>query len=166
MSRRYSFSLLHGGSGTASEPYGFGRIYDAKRRPPPADGSHAELVLRFARSLGAVLSLRCGCATLLDFYYVSGGSVIPAAAMERFAPRRFWGMGQLTIVFFSWRQWSDSRQGGRGASPVKMALLVTGSHLGGIATMEVQNILVESPSSRSLTTCSTFPSFGFIIAPE
>jgi Flp pilus assembly protein TadD len=122
------------------QTYGFGRIYDAKASARAPARAHADLALCFAWFLAAVLLSPMRMRTLLDVYYESGGLVIPAAVMGALRAAVILGLGLVTIVFL-WRQWSDW-QGGRGASPVKMALLATSIAFWWYCNNGVQNILV------------------------
>jgi len=122
------------------QTYGFGRIYDAKASARAPARARADLALCFAWFLGAVLLSPMRMRTLLDVYYESGGLVIPAAAMGALRAAVVLGLGFVTIVFL-WRQWADW-QGGRGASPVKIALLTTSIAFWWYCNNGVQNILV------------------------
>src|SRR5882724_8581158 len=122
------------------QTYGFGRIYDAKASARAPARARADLALCFAWFLGAVLLSPMRMRTLLDVYYESGGLVIPAAAMGALRAAVVLGLGFVTIVFL-WRQWADW-QGGRGASPVKIALLTTSISFWWYCNNGVQNILV------------------------
>jgi Flp pilus assembly protein TadD len=122
------------------QTYGFGRIYDAKASARAPARARADLALCFAWFLGAVLLSPMRMRTLLDVYYESGGLVIPAAAIGALRAAVVLGLGFVTIVFL-WRQWADW-QGGRGASPVKIALLTTSIAFWWYCNNGVQNILV------------------------
>jgi Tfp pilus assembly protein PilF len=122
------------------QTYGFSRIYDAKASARAAARARADLALCFAWFLAAVLLSPMRLRTLLDVYYESGGLVIPAAAVAAVRVAVVIGLGFVTIVFL-WRQWSDW-QGGRGASPVKIALLATSIAFWWYCNNGVQNILV------------------------
>src|SRR4029453_1949657 len=77
---------------------------------------------------------------LLDIYYESGGAVISTAAVAAGRLAVLIGLGLVTIVFL-WREWSDWQRG-RGASPVKMALLATSIAFWWYCNNGVENILV------------------------
>jgi Tfp pilus assembly protein PilF len=122
------------------QTYGFGRIYDAKASARAPTRARADLALCFAWFLAAVLLSPMRMRTLLDVYYESGGLVIPAAAMAALRTAVMLGLGFVTIAFL-WREWSDW-QAGRGASPVKIALLTTSIAFWWYCNNGVQNILV------------------------
>jgi Flp pilus assembly protein TadD len=122
------------------QTYGFGRIYDAKASARAPARAHADLALCFAWFLGAVLLSPMRLRSLLDIYYESGGAGIPAAAVAAGRMAVLIGLGLVTILFL-WREWSDW-QHGRGASPVKMALLATSIAFWWYSNNGVENILV------------------------
>jgi hypothetical protein len=122
------------------QTYGFCRIYDAKASAKAAARARADLALCFAWFLAAVLLSPMRLRTLLDLYYESGGLVIPAAAVSALRTTVVIALGLVTLVFL-WRQGSDWRSG-RGASPVKMALLVSSIAFWWYCNNGVQNILV------------------------
>jgi Flp pilus assembly protein TadD len=122
------------------QTYGFGRIYDAKASAKAAGRARVDLALCFAWFLGPVLLSPMRLRNLLDIYYESGGAVIPTAAVAAGRMAVLIGLGLVTIVFL-WREWSDWQRG-RGASPVKMALLATSIAFWWYCNNGVQNILV------------------------
>jgi Flp pilus assembly protein TadD len=122
------------------QTYGFCRIYDAKASARAAARARVDLALCFAWFSAAVLLSPVRFRSLLELYYESGGPVLPSAAVA--AVR--WGivvaLGLVTAVFL-WRQWSDWRAA-RGASPVKITLLVSSIGFWWYCNNGVQNILV------------------------
>jgi Tfp pilus assembly protein PilF len=122
------------------QTYGFCRIYDAKASVRAASRARVDLALCFAWFLGAVLLSPMRFRSSLDLYYESGGPVIPAALIEGLRSTVVIALGLVTAVFL-WRQWSDWRAG-RGASPVKMVLLVSSIAFWWYCNNGVQNILV------------------------
>jgi hypothetical protein len=122
------------------QTYGFCRIYDAKASAKAAARARVDLALCFAWFSGAVVLSPVRFRTLLELYYESGGPVLASAAVA--AAR--WGiviaLGLVTAVFL-WRQWSDWRSA-RGASPVKITLLVSSIAFWWYCNNGVQNILV------------------------
>jgi len=122
------------------QTYGFCRIYDAKASAKAAARARVDLALCFAWFLGAVLLSPMRFRSSLDLYYESGGPVIPPLAIEVLRSAALISLGLVT-VFFLWRQWNDWRAG-RGASPVKMVLLVSSIAFWWYCNNGVQNILV------------------------
>lgn len=122
------------------QTYGFCRIYDAKASARAVARARADLALCFAWFSAAVLLSPMRFRTLLDLYYQSGGPVVPSAAVVATRTAVVVALGLVT-VFFLWRQWSDWR-GTRGASPVKMTLLVSSIAFWWYCNNGVQNILV------------------------
>lgn len=122
------------------QTYGFCRIYDAKASARAAARARVDLALCFAWFSAAVLLSPMRFRTLLDLYYESGGPVVPAAAVGAVRTAVVVALGLVTIIFL-WRQWSDWR-GARGASPVKMTLLVSSIAFWWYCNNGVQNILV------------------------
>jgi Flp pilus assembly protein TadD len=122
------------------QTYGFGRIYDAKASAKAAGRPRVDLALCFAWFLGPVLLSPMRLRNLLDIYYESGGAVISTAAVAAGRMAVLIGLGLVTIVFL-WREWSDWQRG-RGASPVKMALLATSIAFWWYCNNGVENILV------------------------
>jgi Tfp pilus assembly protein PilF len=122
------------------QTYGFCRIYDAKASAKAAARARADLALCFAWFSAAVLLSPMRFRTLLALYYESGGPVVPSAAVATIRTALVVALGLVTIVFL-WRQWSDWR-GARGASPVKMTLLVSSIAFWWYCNNGVQNILV------------------------
>src|ERR1043166_3673733 len=122
------------------QTYGFCRIYDAKASAKAASRARVDLALCFAWFSGAVILSPVRFRSLLELYYESGGPVLASAAVG--AVR--WGiviaLGLVTAVFL-WRQWSDWRAA-RGASPVKLTLLVSSIAFWWYCNNGVQNILV------------------------
>lgn len=122
------------------QTYGFCRIYDAKASAKAAARARADFALCFAWFLAAVLLSPMRFRSFLDLYYESGGPIVPAALISFFRNGIVVALALVTFVFF-WRQWSDSR-GGRGASPVKLALLGSSIAFWWYCNNGVQNILV------------------------
>jgi len=122
------------------QTYGFCRIYDAKASAKAASRARVDLALCLAWFPGAVLLSPMRFRTWLDLYYESGGPVISAALIEGLRSGVVIALGLATVVFL-WRQWSDWRAG-RGASPVKMVLLVSSIAFWWYCNNGVQNILV------------------------
>jgi Flp pilus assembly protein TadD len=122
------------------QTYGFCRIYDAKASAKAVSRARADLALCFAWFLGAVLLSPMRFRSSLDLYYESGGPVIPPVAIQALRSSVMVSLGLVTI-FFLWRQWNDWRTG-RGASPVKMVLLVSSIAFWWYCNNGVQNILV------------------------
>ena len=122
------------------QTYGFCRIYDAKASAKAAARARIDLALCFAWFVGAVLLSPMRFRGSLSLYYESGGPVIPPAFMQGLRVFIWAGLGVATALFL-WRQWSDWRAG-RGASPVKMVLLVSSIAFWWYCNNGVQNILV------------------------
>jgi Tfp pilus assembly protein PilF len=122
------------------QTYGFCRIYDAKASVRAAARARADLALCVAWFSAAVLLSPMRFRTLFELYYESGGPVIASAAVAAIRTAVVVALGVVTVVFL-WRQWSDWRAG-RGASPVKMALLVSSIAFWWYCNNGVQNILV------------------------
>jgi hypothetical protein len=122
------------------QTYGFCRIYDAKASAKAAARARVDLALCFAWFSAAVLLSPMRFRSLLELYYESGGPVVPVAAVGAVRTAVVVALGVVTIVFF-WRQWSDWRSA-RGASPVKIMLLVSSIAFWWYCNNGVQNILV------------------------
>ncbi|PZR75214.1 MAG: hypothetical protein DLM73_05865 [Chthoniobacterales bacterium] len=122
------------------QTYGFCRIYDAKASARAASRARVDLALCVAWFSAAVLLSPMRFRTLLDLYYESGGPVIPVTAVLALRAVVIALLGMVTAVFL-WRQWSDWRAG-RGASPVKITLLVSSIAFWWYCNNGVQNILV------------------------
>jgi hypothetical protein len=122
------------------QTYGFCRIYDAKASAKAAARARVDLALCFAWFSAAVLLSPMRFRTLFELYYESGGPVVASAAVATIRAAVVVALGVVTIVFL-WRQWSDWR-GDRGASPVKMTLLVSSIAFWWYCNNGVQNILV------------------------
>jgi hypothetical protein len=131
-----AWGIFHG----MMQTYGFCRIYDAKASAKAAARARADLALCFAWFSAAVLLSPMRFRTLLELYYESGGPVVASAAVATIRAAVVVALGVVTIVFL-WRQWSDWR-GARGASPVKMTLLVSSIAFWWYCNNGVQNILV------------------------
>jgi Flp pilus assembly protein TadD len=122
------------------QTYGFCRIYDAKASARAAARARVDLALCFAWFSAAVLLSPMRFRTLFELYYESGGPVVASAAVAAIRTAVVAALGVVTIVFL-WRQWSDWRAG-RGASPVKITLLVSSIAFWWYCNNGVQNILV------------------------
>jgi hypothetical protein len=122
------------------QTYGFCRIYDAKASARAATRARVDLALCFAWFSAAVLLSPMRFRTLFELYYESGGPVVASAAVEAIRMAVVVALGLVTIVFL-WRQWSDWRAA-RGASPVKITLLVSSIAFWWYCNNGVQNILV------------------------
>ena len=122
------------------QTYGFCRIYDAKASARAAARARIDLALCVAWFSAAVLLSPMRFRTLFELYYESGGPVIASAAVTAIRTAVVVALGVVTIVFV-WRQWIDWRAG-RGASPVKMTLLVSSIAFWWYCNNGVQNILV------------------------
>ena len=122
------------------QTYGFCRIYDAKASARAAARARVDLALCFAWFSGAVMLSPVRFRSLLELYYESGGPVLASGAIAALR----WGIVvalALVTVVFIWRQWSDWRAA-RGASPVKIILLVSSIAFWWYCNNGVQNILV------------------------
>ena len=122
------------------QTYGFCRIYDAKASARAAARARTDLALCIAWFSAAVSLSPMRFKTLFDLYYESGGPVVPATAVTAIRAGVVVALGVVTIVFL-WRQWSDWRAS-RGASPVKITLLVSSIAFWWYCNNGVQNILV------------------------
>lgn len=122
------------------QTYGFCRIYDAKASARAAARARADLALCVAWFSAAVLLSPMRFRSLLDLYYQSGGPVVPAGAITASRTVIIVVLALVTI-FFLWQQVSDWRAA-RGASPVKMTLLVSSIGFWWYCNNGVQNILV------------------------
>jgi hypothetical protein len=122
------------------QTYGFCRIYDAKASARAAARARIDLALCFAWFVGAVLLSPMRFRGTLSLYYESGGPVIPPMLMQGVRLFIWVALGVVTAVFL-WRQWNDWRAA-RGASPVKMVLLVSSIAFWWYCNNGVQNILV------------------------
>ena len=122
------------------QTYGFCRIYDAKASARAAARARADFALCLAWFSAAVLLSPMRFRSFLDLYYESGGPVIPGAVVVAIRTGVV-GILALVTLAFLWRQWSDWRAG-RGASPVKMTLLVSSIAFWWYCNNGVQNILV------------------------
>jgi len=122
------------------QTYGFCRIYDSKAFAKAAARARADLALCFAWFSAAVLLSPMRFRSLLELYYESGGPVVASAAVAAIRTGVVVALGIVTVIFL-WRQWSDWR-GARGASPVKMTLLVSSIAFWWYCNNGVQNILV------------------------
>ncbi len=122
------------------QTYGFCRIYDAKASAKAAARARIDLALCFAWFLGAVLLSPMRFRGSLALYYESGGPVVPAGLIQGLRMVAWASLGLVTAIFL-WRQWSDWRAG-RGASPVKLVLLVSSIAFWWYCNNGVQNILV------------------------
>jgi Tfp pilus assembly protein PilF len=122
------------------QTYGFCRIYDAKASARAATRARVDLALCFAWFSAAVLLSPMRFRTLFELYYESGGPVVASAAVVAIRTVVVVALGVVTIVFL-WRQWSDWRAS-RGASPVKITLLVSSIAFWWYCNNGVQNILV------------------------
>jgi Flp pilus assembly protein TadD len=122
------------------QTYGFCRIYDAKASAKAAVRARVDLALCFAWFSAAVLLSPMRFRTLFELYYESGGPVIASAVVEAIRTGVVVALALVTALFL-WRQWSDWR-GARGASPVKMTLLISSIAFWWYCNNGVQNILV------------------------
>jgi Flp pilus assembly protein TadD len=122
------------------QTYGFCRIYDAKASARAAARARIDLALCFAWFSAAVLLSPMRFRTLLELYYESGGPVLASAVVAGVRLGVVVALALVTIVFL-WRQWSDWRSA-RGASPVKITLLVSSIGFWWYCNNGVQNILV------------------------
>lgn len=122
------------------QTYGFCRIYDAKASARAAARARVDLALCVAWFSAAVLLSPMRFRTLLELYYESGGPVVASTAVDALRMAIVTALGLVTVVFL-WRQWSDWR-GARGASPIKLTLLVSSIAFWWYCNNGVQNILV------------------------
>jgi Tfp pilus assembly protein PilF len=122
------------------QTYGFCRIYDAKASARAAARARVDLALCFAWFSAAVLLSPMRFRTLFELYYESGGPVVPASAVTAIRTAVVVALGLVTVVFL-WRQWTDWRAA-RGASPVKITLLVSSIAFWWYCNNGVENILV------------------------
>jgi Tetratricopeptide repeat len=122
------------------QTYGFCRIYDAKASARAAARARVDLALCVAWFSAAVLLSPMRFRTLLELYYESGGPVVASTAVDALRTAIVVALGLVTVVFL-WRQWSDWR-GARGASPIKLTLLVSSIAFWWYCNNGVQNILV------------------------
>ena len=122
------------------QTYGFCRIYDAKASARAVARARTDLALCVAWFSAAVLLSPMRFRTLFELYYESGGPVIASTAVAAIRTGVVAALGIVTVVFL-WRQWSDWRAG-RGASPVKIALLISSIGFWWYCNNGVQNILV------------------------
>jgi len=122
------------------QTYGFCRIYDAKASARAAARARVDLALCFASFSAAVVLSPVRFRSLLELYYESGGPVVASAAVAAVRWGIVLALGLVTAVFL-WRQWSDWRAA-RGASPVKITLLVSSIAFWWYCNNGVQNILV------------------------
>lgn len=122
------------------QTYGFCRIYDSKSSAKAAARARIDWALCFVWFIGAVILSPLRFRSCLELYYDSGGPIIPRVAFELFRASVATSLALVTIAFF-WRQLSDWRAG-RGASPVKLALLASSIGFWWYCNNGVQNILV------------------------
>ena len=122
------------------QTYGFCRIYDAKASARAAARARADLALCAAWFSAAVLLSPMRFRTLFELYYESGGPVIASGIVAAIRTGVVVVLGVVTIAFL-WRQWSDWRAG-RGASPIKLTLLVSSIGFWWYCNNGVENILV------------------------
>jgi Flp pilus assembly protein TadD len=122
------------------QTYGFCRIYDAKASARAAARARVDLALCVAWFSAAVLLSPMRFRTLLELYYESGGPVVPAGAIAASRTGIIAVLALVTLVFL-WQQARDWRAA-RGASPVKMTLLVSSIAFWWYCNNGVQNILV------------------------
>jgi hypothetical protein len=122
------------------QTYGFCRIYDAKASARAAARARVDLALCVAWFSAAVLLSPMRFRTLLELYYESGGPVVASSVVAALQTGIVVALGLVTAVFL-WRQWSDWRAG-RGASPIKLTLLVSSIGFWWYCNNGVQNILV------------------------
>jgi len=122
------------------QTYGFCRIYDAKASARAAARARVDLALCVAWFSAAVLLSPMRFRTLLELYYQSGGPVVPAGVISASRMGIIVLLALVTLVFL-WQQASDWRAS-RGASPVKMTLLVSSIGFWWYCNNGVQNILV------------------------
>jgi hypothetical protein len=122
------------------QTYGFCRIYDAKASAKAVARARVDLALCFAWFSAAVLLSPVRFRTLFELYYESGGPVLASGVVVGIRWTVVVALALVTVLFL-WRQWSDWR-GGRGASPVKITLLVSSIAFWWYCNNGVQNILV------------------------
>ncbi len=122
------------------QTYGFGRIYDGKASARAPGRAQVDLALCAAWFSAAVLLSPMRLRTLLDLYYESGGPVVSPAAIVASRSVIVALLVAVTLAFFWW-QWKDWRAG-RGASLVKIVLLVSSIGFWWYCNNGVQNILV------------------------
>lgn len=122
------------------QTYGFCRIYDAKASARAAARARADLALCVAWFSAAVLLSPMRFRSFLELYYESGGPVVPAGAIAASRTGIIVVLALVTL-FFLWQQASDWRAA-RGASPVKITLLVSSIAFWWYCNNGVQNILV------------------------
>jgi tetratricopeptide (TPR) repeat protein len=122
------------------QTYGFCRIYDAKASARAAARARVDLALCVAWFSAAVLLSPMRFRTLFELYYESGGPVVPAGAIAATRIGIIAALGVVTLIFL-WQQAADWRAG-RGASPVKITLLVSSIAFWWYCNNGVQNILV------------------------
>lgn len=123
------------------QTYGFCRIYDAKASAKAAAArARTDFALCLAWFSAAVLLSPMRLRSLVNVYYESGGPAIPVTLVASVRMAIVALLVLVTIVFL-WRQWSDW-QAERGASPVKMTLLVSSIAFWWYCNNGVQNILV------------------------
>src|SRR5436190_2263972 len=122
------------------QTYGFCRIYDAKASARAAARARVDLALCVAWFSAAVLLSPMRFRTLLELYYESGGPVVPADAIAAGRIAVIAVLALVTLVFI-WQQAADWR-GARGASPVKITLLISSIGFWWYCNNGVQNILV------------------------
>jgi Flp pilus assembly protein TadD len=122
------------------QTYGFCRIYDAKASARAAARARADLALCAAWFGAAVLLSPMRFRTLFELYYESGGPVVASGVVTAIRTGVVIILGVVTVVFL-WRQWSDWRAG-RGASSIKIMLLVSSIGFWWYCNNGVQNILV------------------------
>ena len=122
------------------QTYGFCRIYDAKASARAAARARVDLALCVAWFSAAVLLSPMRFRTLLELYYESGGPVVPASLIAVSRAGIILVLALVTLVFL-WQQLRDWRAA-RGASPVKMMLLVSSIAFWWYCNNGVQNILV------------------------
>jgi Flp pilus assembly protein TadD len=122
------------------QTYGFCRIYDAKASARAAARARADLALCVAWFSAAVLLSPMRFRSFLDLYYQSGGPIVPAGAIAASRTGIIVVLALVTL-FFLWQQATDWRAA-RGASPVKMTLLVSSIAFWWYCNNGVQNILV------------------------
>ena len=122
------------------QTYGFCRIYDAKASAKAPARARLDLALCFSWFTGAVILSPMRFRSALDLYYESGGPIIASGLVVGVRSIVLIVLGLVTVAFL-WRQWSDWRAG-RGASPIKMVLLLSSIGFWWYCNNGVQNILV------------------------